>query len=422
MNMVIKSLTLGCLIFLLTACPTTGDTVIPGTGQEEEVAIDPDIDLESFVVNQNRFMMDMYEQLSDSDENVFFSPISLTSALGMAYMGAREETAREMAGTLYIDWDHNTYAQLNRIFIEHLNSLNKLEGIEMLMANALWGQKGYPFLEEYVQTLQNNFMAHAQEVDFAQDPGQAVNTINQWVSEKTRERITQLLTEQSVTPLTRLVLTNAVYFYGLWEYPFDPDVTRERDFFLSSGNTVQVPFMHQREDFPYLETEDFQMLQLPYQDDKLAMVIILPAEGKGIRDLEEQLSWDFIEDNLEQLAIREVRTAIPRFSMRTTYGIRPFLEKMGIDKAFLATEADLSGIDGGESRDLHISSIVHQAFVEVTEEGTEAAAATGIVVGVTSYIEPKVFQADRPFLFFIRDLENGAVLFWGRLMNPDESD
>lgn len=407
--------------FFIFACISPGKNSDVYDEHEEGELTAMEVDMSAFVKNQNRFMMDIYKQISDSDNNIFFSPVSLTSALGMAYIGARGDTAEEMAEVLHIDGTRSDYTLLHQRFMEHINALDKIEGVEMLIANAVWRQKGYPFQEHYLKALEENFYAQAHEVDFVKAPAKTVDTINQWVSEKTREKITRLISEQNISSLTRLVLTNAVYFYGLWELPFNPDITRKREFILHSGEEVQAPFMHKTDDFSYMETDQLQLLELPYKEKKMGMVIILPAEEKSILEIEQQLSWEYLEELLAELSVMEVRTSIPRFTIRSQFGIRPVLENMGMKKVFQPGKADLSGMDGGYRDDLHISSVVHQAFVEVTEEGTEAAAATGITVGVTSYMPPKVFHANRPFLFFIRDLEEGSILFWGRLMNPDNS-
>ena len=368
----------------------------------------------------NAFAFDLYGEVRGGEGNLFLSPYSISSALAMTYAGARGRTADEMARTLKFpaDW----LAQADRIHaaFAHLNADLNAEGkpYELTVANRLWGQTGYGFLPAFLGVLGRHYGAGLQEVDFAGNTEGARGTINAWVEKETRDRIKDLIPPGGVQPLTRLVLTNAIYFNGTWEDQFEKKRTTDADFLVTAARKVTVPMMYQTKHFQYADCGTFQMLQMPYKGGELAMAVLLPKQTGGLAALEGQLSAATLAERLRSLKYENVRLYLPRFTMTWRVLLAGVLKKMGMPLAFNASKADFTAMNGGKEP-LWIDEVIHKAFVDVNEEGTEAAAATAVVMlggGMPS--EPVVFRADHPFLFLIRDTRSGAILFMGRVINP----
>ncbi len=366
----------------------------------------------SVVEANNRFALELFEKW-DGDENVFFSPYSISTALAMTYEGARGQTATEMQSVLHFPED----AQARRNgFASTIGSINDGSGdYELSTANALWPHKGYPFLEEYIQTVEDYYGGKTTALDYVGETEKSRQTINSWVKSQTKDKIKELIPPGVITGITRLVLTNAIYFKGKWVNQFDKSDTRDADFTTGSGEVTQVPTMHLKNDFRYAENGELQMLELPYKGDRLSMLVFLPKEGDySFRDFSSEGFSEMKKDMFE----REVRVYLPKFKFETKYFMKETLSEMGMPTAF-SMNADLSGMDG--TMMLFIQSVIHQAFVEVDEEGTEAAAATAVVVGLKAAPErPLEFRADHPFLFFIQDNETGAILFMGKVNDPSQ--
>ncbi|MFW6107551.1 MAG: serpin family protein [bacterium] len=368
----------------------------------------------------NAFALDLYARLcAAQDGDLFFSPFSISTALGMTYAGARGQTAAQMADTLGFAVPAERVHPAFRQLLDALAEGAKSGDYQLRVANALWGQEGYGFLDPFLELTRTHYGAGLRQVDFRADAEAARQVINRWVAERTEERIRELFPPGVLTSLTRLVLANAIYFKGQWARPFDPERTREEPFTLASGRKVAVPMMHQTARFAYAERPGLQVLGLPYEGGDLAMFVLLPAEPDGLAALERGLSGESLGETLGEARRREVVVALPKFRLTSRFGLAATLAAMGMERAF-TDRADFSGING--RRDLFLQAVVHKAFVEVNEEGTEAAAATGVAVGVTSVApRPKpVFRADHPFLFLIRHRPTGAVLFLGRLARPAE--
>jgi serpin B len=366
----------------------------------------------------------------------------------MAYAGARGETESQMAKTLHFPTPTSSYRKTgvgvgvcqdpNKMageaeqawreqgfhcefgaIVEDLNVRGAKGGYELNVANALWGQQGYGFLPEFLELIKNSYGGELNEVDFVKACEAARQTINSWVEKQTRDKIKNLIQKGVLNSMTRLVLTNAIYFKGNWARQFEEDKTRESPFTLISGEEVNVPMMNQTAEFNYMETEDFQGLELPYVDDELSMIILLPRKVDELSSLEEMLSLEKFSGWLGKLRKRKVIVSVPKFNMTCQFSLADVLRQMGMKDAFSGA-ADFSGMNG--KRDLFISAVIHKAYVDVNEEGTEAAAATAVVVGMTAVRPEKipVFRADHPFLFLIRDNKSGSILFIGRTMNPAE--
>ncbi len=398
-------------------------------------------DTEAVVEGNNAFVLALYAQLRGLEGNLFLSPYSISTALAMTHAGARGATAGQMAQVLRLpierykalDSDNQgnppyrieqrpmSVEQLAAAFgrlQKGLRAEAKKKGYELSVANALWGQKGYGFLGDFLSLVEANYDGRLEQVDFVGATEAARRTINAWVEEKTNNKIEELIKPGVLSELTRLVLTNAIYFKGNWDRQFKKAATQPGPFTTADGKKTEVPMMNQTEEFRYIETETFQGLDLPYVDNELSMVVLLPKKIDGLGDFERTLTAENLSQWLGQLHKRKVIVSIPKFTMTSQFSLASVLKSMGMSDAFTPYVADFSGMNG--RRDLFISAVIHKAYVEVNEEGTEAAAATGVVVGVTSAMptQPPVFRADHPFLFLIRDNRTASILFIGRVTNP----
>ncbi|MFH1746841.1 MAG: serpin family protein [Planctomycetota bacterium] len=374
-------------------------------------------DVKPLVESNTAFALALYKQLQTDEGNLFLSPVSVSTALSMTYAGARGETATEMAQVLRFKLEP---AQLHPTFTALLDTLNAQAnqlGCHLHLANALWAHHDYPFLPEFLTLGQTHYHARLENLDFVEAVEQARGTINTWTAEQTAGKITELIPPKILGRTTKLVLTNAVYFKGQWKLQFDPDATVPGPFTRGIGQTVESPFMHQSAEFGYLETPDLQILELPYSGETLRMVVLLPRQIDGLPALEKALSPSQLNSWLSSLQQRKVILDLPRFRLRSAIRLDETLKKMGMPLAFDARRADFSGMDG--TRLLYIGAILHQTYVDVNEEGTEAAGATAVVQKMRVAIEPTPhFQANHPFLFLIRDTQTGSILFMGRLADP----
>ncbi|NPV52948.1 MAG: serpin family protein [Firmicutes bacterium] len=373
-------------------------------------------DIDSIVAENNSFAFDLYRQLAKDKGNLFFSPYSISSALAMTYAGARGETAKQMADVMHFSLApeklHPALSDLTGMF----NAAGK--SYQLSVANALWGQVGYKFLPGFLDITNKYYGAGFKEVDYVRAREQARQTINKWVETKTNNKIKDLIGIRDLTPLTRLVLTNAIYFKGKWELQFKPEATRPMPFYISAKEKADVPMMHQVAKFNYAENDQAQILEMPYTGGDLSMVVLLPKPGYELAKLEGMLRPEVIRSWLSQLSSEKVEVFLPRFKLEERFLLNEQLQGLGMIDAFDENAADFSGMTPG--RDLHISKVIHKAFVEVNEEGTEAAAATAVIMDTKAMIldVPPVFRADRPFVFLIRDLRSGSILFMGRLADP----
>jgi serpin B len=372
-------------------------------------------DTKAVVKGDTAFALGLYGKLRGKEGNLFLSPFSISTALAMTSAGARGETLDEMANTLHLPPQKELHPA-NAALLRQVNGGGKKRGYELSTANALWGQEGYHFLPAFVKLNKEGYGAGLREVDFAGDAEGARRTINAWVEKQTHDKIKDLLKPGVLDSMTRLVLTNAIYFKGDWLRQFKKDATREEAFQLGGGKGVKAPLMHQTGTFGYLDGGTFQALEMPYAGKDLSMVVLLPKKVEGLADLEKSLTPDNLAGWLKKLREREVEVALPRFKVTSEFQLKPVLSGLGMPLAFSPGKADFSGIDG--SRKLFITAVVHKAFVEVNEKGTEAAAATGVVAGADSALVTPVFRADHPFVFLIRDRRSGSVLFLGRLADP----
>jgi serpin B len=372
---------------------------------------------ENIVKGNTAFALDLYSRLRGQEGNLFFSPYSISTALAMTYAGARGETAEQMAKVLHLDGAPENVPSAFAALDRELTAGEKARKYQLYTANALWAQKGHPFLPAYLQLTRDAYQAGMNEVDFQNATEEARQTINAWVARVTRDKIKDLLAPGVVNEMTRLVLTNAIYFKGNWERPFQKARTRQEPFHVSGGPDPKVAMMHQKSHFQYLDQPEVQLLQMPYSGKDLALVVLLPRKVDGLADLERTLTLEKLGAYLGQLHDDQVDVSLPKFRMTEELQLAKTLSAMGMASAFKAGEADFSGMDG--THELSLSAVVHKAFVDVNEEGTEAAAATGIgVTAAAVRLDEPVFRADHPFLFMIRDVRTQSILFVGRLTQP----
>ena len=365
--------------------------------------------------SNNQFAFDLYSKLSEEEGNIFFSPWSITAALAMTYEGARGETANEIARTLHFPED---YGLLRLSYVELNSKINSKDSkYNLSTANAFWVQKDFGILDEYVNVLQKYYDASANLVDFIKATEEARQTINKWVEDKTNDKIKDLIPVGVLDAATRLVLTNAIYFKANWLVQFDKEETKDEEFKVNNEKTVIVPIMRYTESrFNYAETDESQILELLYEGNNLSMIILLP-KNDDLEKVESSLSTVKFTEWVTKLKEQNVDVFIPRFTFDSKYFLSKNLKEMGILSSFDPLEADFSGIDG--KKDLVISDVIHQAFVDVNEEGTEAAAATAVVIGIISIPPPTpIFRADHPFIFIIQERENNTILFIGRVSDP----
>ena len=363
-----------------------------------------------------RFSFDLYRALQEREGNLFFSPYSISTALAMTYAGARGETEKEMAAVLHLPPEqvrlHKDFANLQ----EHLNDLQDKGKVQLNVANALWAQEGQSFLDSFLKLTKKYYGAGVNFVDYAGATEAARKTINDWVEEQTRKKIQELIKKGMLDPSTTLVLCNAIYFKGDWLSKFEKAATRDTEFFVTPDSAVQVPMMNQSMDAKYRKFDGFSALELPYLGKKLSMVALLPEAKDGLPALEQLLSGDQVMQWLAELddsSPLKVEISLPRFKTTCEFELSEILSKMGMPHAF--SDADFSGMTG--QRDLFISKIVHKAYVDVNEEGTEAAAATAVIMDKAAFF-PLAFRADHPFIFLIRENKTGSILFLGRIVDP----
>ena len=362
----------------------------------------------------NTFGFELFQKIIRQQEgkNVFISPYSISTALAMTWSGARGKTAEEMAGTLHFDvFGENIHPLFHRL--KESIAQSDGEGCRLNVADALWGQEGYGFRKEFLDRIEKYYSGGFNTVDFIGDTDKAATRINQWASENTAGKIKDLISGDDIDMDTRLVLTNAIYFKGDWTFEFDKKMTRKKPFYVTPEKPVEAEMMFNEEDYRYGEPDDgLQVLELPYKGDDLSMVVLLP---KHLPDLEKALNPDHLNNWLAGLQPEKVKVYLPRFKFQTRYYLGDYLKSMGIVEAF-SDRADFSGMTG--SKDLYIGKVIHQADIEVNEKGTEAAAATAVVMTWKSVPMTVTFNADRPFLFLIRHKPTNSILFMGRVMNP----
>lgn len=373
---------------------------------------------DAFVQGNTAFALELYRQLRQSEPaNLFFSPYSISVALGMTYAGACGNTQVQMANALHFPRGQEVHEAFGATQ-KTLAAAQRSGAAEFSFANSLWAQQGHPFGQEFLERVQSNYEATLEQVDFTRAYDAARRQINDWAAEKTRDRIRELLGPLTLDEHTRLVLVNTIYFKSAWEHPFEAAATREAPFRTLGHRSVEVDMMSQQHRFRYAEDDSLQVLELPYVDGGFSMLILLPGRGVGLDAVEDRLTPDNLERWLEAMRYREVEIYLPKFRFEDDFELSAALQSLGMEEAF-TWDADFSAMDG--TRELSLSKVLHGTFVAVDEQGTEAAAATAVVVEFIALPPetPKVFRADRPFVFLIRERETDSILFIGRFADPE---
>lgn len=427
MKKVFTSLLMLIMVLSLVACaqPVSGQVL----RSDKKRVTSPNVgeaDLATLVDGSSAFAFNLYQELSkETDGNLFYSPYSISAALAMAYAGARDETERQMADTLGFMLPQNQlHPAFNRLDIE-LGKRGKgakgkdEEGFRLNVVNAIWGQQDLTFLPSFLDTLAENYGAGLRILNFREAPEDSRVTINKWVSDQTKDRIKDLIPPGAVNTDTKLVLTNAIYFNAAWKFPFELEATTDLPFHLVNGDEVTVPMMRQIDYFGYAKSGNCLAVELPYDGDEVSMVILMNETGE-FGDFENTLKAPAVKALIDDLKNTRIALTMPRFEFESGFLLGRTLARMGMEEPFRDT-ADFSGMSSQEA--LRIAEVIHKAFVSVDEAATEAAAATAVImVPVSMPTEPPepiiTVTLDRPFVFLIRDIKTGAILFIGRVINP----
>ncbi len=392
------------LVFLIQSIAAHGKTDEPKT-------------LEGIVQANTAFALKLYRNVSKKKGNLFFSPFSISDALAMTYAGARGDTERQMEDVLGFFRPQERFHAAFSALIEKIFPKGPKKDYTLRLANAMWGQKGYGFLPKFINAIDRYYHGGFFPVDFVSKTEETRQKINLWVEKHTEKKIRNLIQKGDINPLTRLVLTNAIYFKGFWASQFKVKNTKSAAFHLEDGRSVSAPMMFQSGEFPYFESRNgkLQVVELPYAGKAISMIIFLPSREEGLTRLEQSLSVKGVHTMTSSLRTRNVDVYLPRFRLNTKLYLSRILARMGMSDAF-SEEADLSGMTG--NKELQVSKVIHQAYVDVDEKGTEAAAATAVVIRLKAMMSKPVFRANHPFLFMIIHKKTGSILFMGRVENP----
>ncbi|MEK6552410.1 MAG: serpin family protein [Bacteroidota bacterium] len=372
--------------------------------------------LQTIMKGNSIFGLDLYQKLRENEGNLFFSPYSISTALAMTYAGARGQTEKEMAEVLHFSLEQETlHFSFSKLQL-HLSTIQNKGYINLSIANSLWAQEGYHFLDTFLNLNKKYYGAGLNFVDFATKTEAARKTINIWVGNKTQQKIKELIKPRMIDSLTPLVLCNAIYFKGDWLSQFDKKRTMDADFYISPDKTIKVPMMSQKSKFKFKDFGDFSTIELPYKGNDLSMIVFLPKKIDGLAKFERNLTNDNVKNWIDKLSNSyesEIFVSLPKFKTTCEFELANVLAEMGMPHSFAG--ADFSGMTG--KKDLFISKVIHKAFVDVNEEGTEAAAATAVVMmkGISKTL---TFRADHPFMFLIRENQKGSILFIGRIIDP----
>ncbi len=379
-------------------------------------------EMTDLVDGNSAFAINLYQALKDTGGNLFYSPLSISEAMAMTYGGARSDTEKQMADVLCFalsqDRLHPAFNSLEQELARRGQGAEGQdeEGFRLNVVNAIWGQDGFSFSQQYLDLLAQNYGSGIRILDFKKATEPSRNTINQWVSDQTEGKIKDLIPQGAISTLTRMVLTNAVYFNSAWQYPFQEEATSDGTFHLLDGNVVAVPMMKQIASYGYAQKDNYQAVELPYDGRELSMIILLP-ELEHFGAFETSLDSRQLNNIIQNIKYQQVALSMPRFTFESSFGLKKALRDLGMPLAF-SDKADFSGMDG--DKDLFLSDVLHKAFISVDEAGTEAAAATAVIAGITAVQEnPVAVTVDHPFIFLIRDIETGTILFIGRMVNPE---
>ncbi len=372
----------------------------------------------SKIINEFNFLI--YKNLAKQDVNLFFSPYSISTAIAMTYAGSKGKTEKEIAETMFYNQAgkdiHNLFSQLHK----HINGLAS-DNVKLDSANSLWGSKKYKFNKTYIDFVNKYYAGAFNILDFSKFK-KARKTINTWVEEKTHNLIRELIPDGIINTATKLVLVNAIYFKGIWEYKFKKKNTLEKPFHLLNGKDKMVLMMEIQKSYNYCESKEVKVLEIAYKENKVSMIIFLPKIFDGLKKLETKVNLDFYNNHVNKMMISNVKLTLPKYKLESTFKLSKTLKRLGMKRSF-SDSADFS-LMSPENIGLKIDEVIHKAFVDVNESGTEAAAATAVISRKRgsarrgSKFDHVKFKVDHPFMFFIRDNKSKAILFCGRVLDP----
>lgn len=377
---------------------------------------------DSFLIHSiNGFGFDLYKNSHESEKNLFISPFSISTALAMAYVGAGGKTLEEMKNVLKLKEKDSIVARHFLSVLKNLSNKQVKDSLILYTANSFWAQQDYLFLKTYTDLLTNYFFSTAFNVNFIKDPEKCRADINKWVATYTENKITELIPKGFIDELTRLVLVNAVYFNAKWEIKFNPERTKKGWFFITEKDSIETSFMHAELLSLFFENEQFALVELPYYQNRFSMLILLPKTKFGLWNIMKDTEYEYFSGKiLSHMSLQSVVINLPKFNIAYETELSEMLSRMGMKTAF-SDDADFSGMTG--NKDLKISKVIHKSFIDVNEEGTEAVAATAVVVRIKSAPPSRnILRADHPFMFLIRDNESGLVLFMGNVYNPSGNE
>jgi len=427
-----KYLTIGIVILMIAVVTSTAVLFLfpysPNNPPKANDAGSTQQGIQEVVNANNQFAFDLYSKLN-KNENIFYSPYSISSALAMTYEGAKGQTADEMKSVFHFPKENILRPNFASIY----NSVNKKsKACELKTGNALWVQQNYGFLEDYTNRVEKYYGGKASNLDFVKQTEKSRQTINSFIEEQTNNKIKNLIPKGVLDSMTRMVLTNAIYFKGTWEWEFKKSKTSEQDFKITSNNIVKTPMMFMKPEkakFNYADLEKLQILELPYKGEDISMLILLPKQGENYNyKTDGVITYNYTLEDIElsskklneyKSQMKETKLDaiyLPKFEFDTKYFMKETLSSLGMPTAFDAGNADFSGMTLAEQ--LFISQVIHQAYVKVDEKGTEAAAATAVVMEATAAMPRNVFKADHPFIFIIQEKQTGNILFLGKVIDP----
>jgi serpin B len=371
------------------------------------------INAQTIVEGNNQFALDLLKRLYKNDLNVFFSPYSISTALFMTCAGTKKETEKQMLQVLH--QEQNT-AQYHKKYGEIGTSIENKKSVELNIANSIWPKKNFQLKPEYVKLLKNAYKVQVTECDFIGNAEAERLKINKWVEDKTKNKIQNLIKPGILDATTLVVLTNAIYFYGDWKIAFDPAFTKEEEFSKNDGSKIKTPFMNAIYSLDYASDDVFSMISIPYKNNEVSMIVLLPKDSTELNQAMNVLDIRRFDLLMMKLQNRKINLSLPKFKMDFECELQDTLINMGMPDAFGA-KADFTGMANDSS--LHISKVIHKAFIDVSEKGTEAAASTAVIVSRNGG-GPISFRANRPFIFMIRDNASHQLLFIGIMNNPKE--
>lgn len=388
--------------------------------KEKEITLTTEKNL---LEGNNKFALKIFNNLSENiDRNIFISPYSISTALAMTYGGAEGETKDQMRKALFFPEDDLVLYNSFQYLIQSINELgNSNDNLELKTANAIWVENNFKIKNKFEELVKTKYLSEINGMDFVNKPEECRIEINNWASENTENKITNLIPKGLISQQTKLVLTNAIYFLADWQNQFKKRYTKEDNFYLSNGEKVKIKMMHQTEYFRYTENEKVQIIELPYENDRLSMIVFLPRSNNS-NSADLLLTIDSFNKNIQDLRSEKIRLYLPKFKFTYFSLLNNVLQEMGMRDAF-TSKADFSGINKNKRDALMISDVLHKAYIDVTEIGTEAAAATAVTMKLTSApptSKPITFRADHPFIFMIYDNQTEQILFIGKLNNPEK--